>query len=126
MTGIKFLVIVDDFFFHAKIGETIRQLGGNPVFAADINEIPDDIDRNPPNAIIVDLNLSKGNPIALISHFRSIIKIHGIPIVAYGRHTNPEGFDNALKAGCNLALPRSEFVKQLPGFVGENISVIPD
>ncbi len=117
MTDHTVLVVADDLFFSAKIGETVRQLGGKPVFAAEASEIPADADRPPPIAIIVDLDLSRSDAVALIAHLRDGESTGNIPMLAYGRHTRPEAFKRARAAGCEQAVPRSEFVKRLPEFV---------
>ena len=117
MTDNTVLVVVDDLFFSSKIGETIRQLGGTPLFAAEPGEMPEDFDRCPPAAIIVDLDLSRMDAVHVISHLRSIGTHRDVPMMAYGRHTRPEAFVRAREAGCERSVPRSEFVKRLPEFV---------
>ncbi len=111
------LVVVDDLFFSAKIGETIRQLGGTPRFAAEASEIPGESEDGPPAAIIVDLDLSRTDAVGLISHLKAGEATRDVPMMAYGRHTRPEAFVRAREAGCERAVPRSEFVKRLPEFV---------
>ena len=111
------LVVVDDLFFSAKIGETIRQLGGKPRFAAEASEIPGDSEGGSPAAIIVDLDLSRTDAVGLISHLKAGEATRDVPIMAYGRHTRPAAFVLAREAGCEQAVPRSEFVKRLPEFV---------
>ncbi len=117
MTGRTVLVVVDDLFFSSKIGETIRQLGGEPRFAAEASEIPDDPDCGRLAAIIVDLDLARTDPVELIAHLKNSEATGGIPMMAYGRHTRPEAFARAREAGCERAVPRSEFVKRLPEFI---------
>ncbi len=117
MTDHTVLVVVDDLFFSSKIGETVRQLGGNPLFAAEAGEIPDDADYSPPAAIIVDLDLSRTDAVGLISHLKAGEATGDTPMMAYGRHTRPEAFARARTAGCERAVPRSEFVKRLPEFI---------
>lgn len=111
------LVVVDDLFFSAKIGETIRHLGGMPRFAAEASEIPVESEDGPPAAIIVDLDLSRTDAVGLISHLKAGEATRDVPMMAYGRHTRPEAFVRAREAGCERAVPRSEFVKRLPEFV---------
>ena len=111
------LVVVDDLFFSAKIGETIRQLGGKPRFAAEASEIPGESEGNLPAAIIVDLDLSRTDAVGLISHLKAGEATRDVPMMAYGRHTRPEAFVRAREAGCERAVPRSEFVKRLPEFI---------
>ncbi|MCY3554440.1 MAG: hypothetical protein OXH56_03865 [Gemmatimonadetes bacterium] len=117
MTEHTILVVVDDLFFSAKIGETIRQLGGMPRFVAEANEIPGESEDGPPTAIIVDLDLSRTDAVGLISHLKAGEATRDVPMMAYGRHTRPEAFVRAREAGCERAVPRSEFVKRLPEFV---------
>lgn len=117
MTDHTVLVVVDDLFFSAKIGETIRQLGGKPRFAAEASEIPGESEASPLAAIIVDLDLSRTDAVGLISHLKADEATRDVPMMAYGRHTRPEAFVRARKAGCERAVPRSEFVKRLPGFI---------
>lgn len=117
MTDLTVLVIVDDLFFSSKIGETVRQLGGKPLFVAEVSEIPDDPDDGPPAAIIVDLDLTRTDAVDLIAHLRNGEATRDTPMMAYGRHTRPEAFVRAREAGCERAVPRSEFVKRLPEFV---------
>ena len=117
MTDHTVLVVVDDLFFAAKIGETIRQLGGKPRFAAEASEIPGESEGGPPAAIIVDLDLSRTDAVDLISHLKAGEVTRDVPMMAYGRHTRPEAFVRAREAGCERAVPRSEFVKRLPEFI---------
>ncbi len=117
MTGHTVLVIVDDLFFSSKIGETIRQLGGTPEFAAEIDEIPADPARRPPSAVIVDLDLTRTDAVEVLANIRNSDATRNVPMMAYGRHTRPESFVRAREAGCERALPRSEFVKRLPEFI---------
>lgn len=117
MTAHTVLVVVDDLFFSAKIGETIRQLGGIPRFAAEANEIQGESEDGPPAAIIVDLDLSRTDAVGLISHLKAGEATRAVPMMAYGRHTRPDAFVRAREAGCERAVPRSEFVKRLPEFI---------
>ena len=117
MTDHTVLVVVDDLFFAAKIGETIRQMGGMPRFAAEASEIPGESEGGPPTAIIVDLDLSRTDAVGLISHMKAGDATRDVPMMAYGRHTRPEAFVRAREAGCERAVPRLEFVKRLPGFI---------
>ena len=111
------LVVVDDLFFSSKVGETIRQLGGEPRFAAEASEIPDDPACELPAAIIVDLDLMRTDALDLVSLLKGRDATRDIPMMAYGRHTRPEAFVGARAAGCERAVPRSEFVKRLPEFI---------
>lgn len=117
MTDHTVLVVVDDLFFSSKIGETIRQLGGRPRFAAEPDELPDDPGCGPPAAIIVDLDLARSDPVKMIARLKGCEATGDVPMMAYGRHTRPEAFERAREAGCERAVPRSEFVKRLPAFI---------
>ncbi len=124
MTDHTVLVVVDDLFFSAKIGETIRQLGGIPRFAAEASEVPGESEGGPPAAIIVDLDLTRTDAVGLISHLKAGEATRDVPMVAYGRHTRPEAFARAREAGCDQAIPRSAFVKRLPEFIASGFQQV--
>ena len=113
----KILVFVDDLFFSAKIGEVIRQVGGKPVITADMAGVADRLGPEGAAAIIIDLSLMKTNAVDLITQLKQQTDTRDIPMLAFGQHTSPDLLARASKAGCDQVMPRSDFVKRLPGFL---------
>ena len=104
------LAIVDDLFFRVKLEAAAAQLRTPLTIAAEVNSVP----RNEPpwNRVLIDLNLSRGDALAMIRDLRAAHP--GVPIVGYGSHVQQDLQRQALEAGCTTVLARSAFVQQLP------------
>ena len=109
------LAIVDDLFFREKLVAAAGQLGRPLVFA-----------KNPDSAlsdgaafsrVLIDLNLSSGDPIAIVRRLREANP--AIPVIGYCSHTQGDLRKQALEAGCTRVLPRSQFVQQLPELLSD-------
>ena len=104
------LAIVDDLLFRSKLEAAAAQLGTPLTIAADAGPALDN-GRSWGRALI-DLNLSSGDPLAMI---RSLRQAHpDMPIIGYCSHVQQDLQQQALEAGCTTVLPRSAFVQQLP------------
>ena len=66
----------------------------------------------PWSRVLIDLNLSRGDALAMIRDLRATHP--GIPVIGYGSHVQQDLQKQALEAGCTRVLPRSAFVQQLP------------
>ena len=110
------LAIVDDLLFRSKLEAAAAQLGVVLAIAADATSVP----RNsqPLSRVLIDLNLSRGDSLAMIRELRSAHR--DIPIVAYCSHVQQGLQQQALEAGCTSVLARSAFVQQLPELLSEN------
>ena len=103
------IAIVDDLFFRGKLEVTAAQLGVPLTIAADAHSVPRD--GGPWSRVLIDLNLSRGDALAMIRDFRAAHP--GVPIVGYGSHVQQDLQRHALEAGCTTVLARSAFVQQL-------------
>ena len=101
------LAIVDDLMFRAKIESAATQLRVPIVFSRDASTAESSVSR-----VLIDLNLSQGDPLAIIREMR--ITHPRLSIVGYCSHVQQELQQQALEAGCTTVLPRSAFVQQLP------------
>jgi CheY-like chemotaxis protein len=121
MAAHKILVFVDDLFFSAKIGEVIRQLGGKPVITANMEGIFERLEPDGPTAIVVDLGLMGADAVDIIAQLKKQSGTMDVPMMAFGRHTSPDVLARASEAGCEQVMPRSDFVKRLPGFLKDSM-----
>ena len=104
------LAIVDDLIFRGKLETAAAQLG-TPLTVAR-NAEPALRPGQEWSRVLIDLNLSGGDPLAIIRSFR---KTHpDVPIVGYCSHVQQDLQRQALEAGCTTVLSRSAFVQQLP------------
>ena len=110
------LAIVDDLLFRGKLEVAAAQLGASLTIAADASAVPRD--GGPFSRVLIDLNLSRGDALAMILDLRAAHP--GIPLVGYCSHVQQDLQQQALEAGCTTVLPRSAFVQQLPELLTEH------
>src|SRR3974377_1186852 len=106
-------LLSDDLMFTSRITGTARDLGLTikPARSAEILE--ELAQQQAPRCVIVDLAHPGLNLIDLIGRLRATCGI--MPrIVAYGSHVDAAGLQAAREAGCEVVLPRSAFVAELP------------
>ena len=110
----KAVAVVDDLFFAAKILDAARPLGLETeiIRAADFN--PARLAQPRPAVLIVDLNATSADPIALIRQLKSDPALGSVPVVGFVSHVQVEVQEAARAAGCDAVLPRSKFSATLP------------
>ena len=104
------LAIVDDLLFRGKLEATAAQLGVPLTLATDAE--PALRDGQPCSRVLIDLNLSHGDPLAMVRNLRAAHP--GMPVIGYCSHVQHDLQRHALEAGCTRVLARSAFVQQLP------------
>ena len=115
------LAIVDDLIFRGKLETAAAQLGVPLTIATDESQALDD--GQPWSRAFIDLNLSRGDALAIVRHLRAAHP--DIPLIGYCSHVQkppalgavrPGGSlqQQAIEAGCTTVLARSAFVQQLP------------
>lgn len=104
------LAVVDDLLFRGKLEAAAAKLGAPLTIVADAASVPRD--GAPWHRILIDLNLSRGDALAMIRELRAAHP--NTPLVGYGSHVQQELQRQALAAGCTAVLPRSAFVQHLP------------
>jgi CheY-like chemotaxis protein len=107
------ILLSDDLIFTSRVTGTGRDLG-LAVRAARSTEVLQEVARQErPACVILDL-ANPGLKIAeLVSGLRE--SVSPMPfVVAYGSHVDTATLKSAREAGCDLVLPRSKFVEELP------------
>ena len=101
------LLLCDDLIFSSKITATARAHGLTVRVARTVESLITMMELQPA-AVILELDHSAFDIAALIS------KLQPRPrIICYGSHVDVERLKAARKAGCDLVLPRSQFVEKL-------------
>jgi CheY-like chemotaxis protein len=112
------LLLSDDLIFTSRITGTARDLGLT-VRAARSADVLETMARTaPPRLVLIDL----GNPgLAVPDLLRRLREAcPAMPrVVAYGSHVDAAGLRAAREAGCDVVLPRSKFVEDLPVMLPE-------
>lgn len=107
------LLLSDDLIFTSRIIGTARALGFafQPAHAADV--LLRLAGQQSPACVLVDLS----NPGMVIADLVGQLKETCTPcprLVAYGSHVDTATLRAAREAGCDVVLPRSKFVEDLP------------
>lgn len=105
------LLLSDDLIFVSRVTGTAAALGLHMRAvrsAADLLRLADE-DR--PACVLLDLHNAGLDIAAVVRHLKSEA---GPFIVGYGSHVDVATLRAARDAGCDLVLPRSAFVEQLP------------
>jgi CheY-like chemotaxis protein len=106
-------LLSDDLIFTSRISGTAHELGYTLLVARSPSALLELVRDNSPGCIILDLS----NPGLSIADLVRQARPAGaaLPfIVAYGSHVDTATLRAAREAGCDLVLPRSKFVEELP------------
>jgi CheY-like chemotaxis protein len=108
------LAVVSDLMFQSRLREHAVALGYEFVAADTPDELRAGIERSPALAV-VDLHV-------MGIDWREAVeaaKAGGVPILAFGRHTEAQLLREARDAGCDRVVPRSQLVEELPELIAE-------
>lgn len=102
------LMLTDDLIFLSRVAGTARALGLSVKQARSPAAVLELAGREAPAALILDLHHNGLDLPALLAALPVRPRV-----IAYGSHVEAETLRAARKAGCDLVLPRSEFVARL-------------
>jgi CheY-like chemotaxis protein len=119
------LMLSDDLIFFSRVAGTARAKGVTVRQVKSAAELVAAVRQSPPSGVLIDLQNPGLELPSLLGELRSICP--AMPhVVAYGSHVEREILRGAREAGCDLVMPRSQFVKELEdklaGWLGENPS----
>jgi CheY-like chemotaxis protein len=107
------LLLSDDLMFTSRIVGSARNLGLTMKPAKTADALVSLAAQENPRCVIVDLS----NPTLTIGDLIGQLRASCTPmprIVAYGSHVDAATLHAAREAGCDMVLPRSKFVEELP------------
>lgn len=111
------MLLCDDLIFASRITGTARALGLNIHVAGSLDAFEKEVKQRTPSGVVLDLALAGKEIGRLVTELRGLpVKPH---VVAYGSHVDTETLKAARAAGCDVVLPRSKFVEELPVKLGE-------
>ena len=112
------LLLSDDLIFTSRITGTARGLGLAVRPARTPDALLELAAQDAPACVIVDLAFPGLRVPDLIRNLGASGRT--LPrLVAYGAHVDAAGLHAARQAGCDVVLPRSAFVEQLPNRLAE-------
>ena len=104
------ILLSDDLLFTSRISGTARDLGLDLKVARTATELSQLVKAQSPACVIVDLHHDELNLAALVPELRQLGRCM---LVGYGSHVATEVLKQARAAGCDVVLPRSQFVERL-------------
>ncbi len=107
------LLLSDDLMFTSRITATARQLGLEVRAASSAAALERLAEQQAPRCVILDLSNPGLKVEALLRQLREACSLP-LFVVGYGSHVDTATLRAAREAGCNLVLPRSKFVEELP------------
>ena len=108
------LVVIDDLFFLAKVQTTLQHLGMAAVVITEPAALQAYLQHTTPALAVVDLTLHTGNAVYLIGALRATRGGQHLPILAFGSHVAVDTRRQALQAGADHVVAKSEFSGHLP------------
>ena len=106
------LLLSDDLMFNSRITGTGRDLGLNVKTARSSSVLLDMAKQHAPKCVILDL---ANSGLVIDDVVAALRGGEAAPyLVAYGSHVDAATLKAARDAGCDVVLPRSKFVEELP------------
>lgn len=107
------LLLCDDLIFTSKVTGTAKALGLVVKSARDSATLLTLARQSPPSCVLIDLHNPGLDLASLLGEMKATCPM--LPrIVAYGSHVEAATLHAARQLGCDLVLPRSKFVEDLP------------
>jgi DNA-binding NarL/FixJ family response regulator len=106
------LLLTDDMIFSSRITGTAQALGLKVKVVKSIEDLAARAREHTPTCLIIDLS----HPgLQVPESIRELKDTSPMPrLVAYGSHVDAAMLRAAREAGCDVVLPRSQFVEKLP------------
>ncbi|GBC77351.1 hypothetical protein HRbin08_00827 [bacterium HR08] len=113
------LLLLTDLTFLARIRAAAEAVGLACQRVTTVEDLLQHARRQPPAAIILDLGQERLEPLRAIAALKADAALRGIRTIGYFSHVREDVRAQARQAGCDLLLPRSAFVTQLPKLLRE-------
>jgi PleD family two-component response regulator len=107
------LAVLDDLMFTSKIKTAAAQLGLPVTFARSAEAALHEMRNAAPSLVILDLNNSRTNPLALVADMKQDPALASVRTVGYVSHVMADVIEAARRAGVSEVLARSAFTQRL-------------
>jgi DNA-binding response OmpR family regulator len=116
--GTSVLAVITDLMFESRVREQTRALGYEFASAETTAAVRDALVAAP-SLVVLDLHVTGVDWPQVVS----MAKEAGVPVLAFGRHTEAQLLASAREAGCDRVVPRSTLVEEMPQLIRELIGV---
>lgn len=111
------LLVLNDLFFEAKIGEVLKTLGVPFSIARSNDQLAKRLEEDDPALAIVDLGARGVEPFLAIQYVRTDERYRHLPVVSFGAHVAREQHEEARSLGVSEAVAKSKLDRFLPDIV---------
>ena len=118
------VALVEDLVFTSKLRAAAQGTEAALHITSQSEEFVQMVRTSNPTLILLDLNFSRADALALVPQARSVTNGRAAPIVGFLSHVQAERALAARTAGCAAALPRSLFVQLLPALLREGAAAL--
>jgi len=108
------VAVIDDLMFQSRVQEQATALGYD-VRVADTPDVMRDALEHAASLVVVDLRVSGVEWREAVA----MAKERGVPVLAFGQHTEASLLREAREAGCARVVARSTLVEELPSLIAE-------
>ena len=115
----RIVAYVADLMFASRIDETLKQRGYEVRAVEDLPALLAEVDDG---AKLCVLDLHAG---ATATDVVALCQPRGVPVIGFGRHTEPALLRDAREAGLATVVPRSEFFENMPDLVATTLTKTP-
>ena len=112
----RILAVIPDLMFQSRVREQAQALEFD-TSVADTQEEAAAAIAGAPDLVVIDLHALGIDTTALIR----AAKVTGVPVLAFGRHTETAVLRAAREAGADAVVVRSTFVEDLPQLLREQV-----
>jgi len=106
------IMLCDDLIFFSRVAGAARAMGLDVRQSRTVPGLLDMARREPPGGVLLDLHIEAIDLPNLLAELRAACPT--MPrTVGFGSHVDAETLRKAREAGCDLVVPRSQFVKML-------------
>ena len=99
--------------FRSKVKTAASRLGVAVSFAKSAAGALDDMRRDPPSLVILDLNSTRLDPLGTLAAMRLDPALSQVPTVGFVSHVRADVIDAARQAGVGEVMARSAFTERL-------------
>jgi DNA-binding response OmpR family regulator len=108
----KVVGVIHELMFSTRLADTARDCGWDCQVVREAAGAPDQFEGA--DLVVIDLAVRGGGALDAVTAAHAA----GVPVIAYGRHTEVEVLQSARDAGADEVLTRSEFAYRLPVLLG--------
>jgi DNA-binding response OmpR family regulator len=103
----KILIVDDDVEIRELLGEELRDLGHESIYAADGLQALSLMRREQPDLMLLDLRLPGGDGFSVLEWLRIIPDVASIPVIVFSGMRSPQAEERALMLGAREFVQKS-------------------